>query len=197
LLRKSIAQNYNLKTAAEFGVRQYEMSDITPRAEMEKAIKKIVIPYFREAGFKGSFPHFRKIESDKIKLVTFQFNLSGGSFVVELAQCEAKALITSWGKEILPAKITAHDINSRYRLGSIHSSDHWFVFGTRNYEIGHEKIKSIKHYESVANKVIAYFVAESENYWLNLPNKSLKHRPFGAGQFLSRSFMVLLRKMFP
>ena len=31
----------------------------------------------------------------------------------------------------------------------------------------------------------------------NLPNKSLKHRHFVAGQFLSRSFVVLLRKKFP
>jgi len=152
------------------------MSEITPRMEMDKAIKKIVVPYFREAGFKGSFPHFRKIESEKIKLVTFQFNLSGGSFVVELAQCDAKPLVTSWGKEILPAKITAHDLNSRYRLGSIEQSDHWFVFGKRNYESGYEKIRSMKHYESVANKVIACFESESENYWLNLPNKSLKHQ---------------------
>jgi hypothetical protein len=28
-------------------------------------------------------------------------------------------------------------------------------------------------------------------------NKSLKHRAFGAGQFLSRAFVVLLRKSIP
>jgi len=28
-------------------------------------------------------------------------------------------------------------------------------------------------------------------------NKSLKHRTFGAGQFLSRSYVVLLRKSIP
>lgn len=30
-----------------------------------------------------------------------------------------------------------------------------------------------------------------------ISNKSLKHRTFGAGQFLSRAFVVLLRKRFP
>ncbi|HTF97026.1 MAG TPA: transposase [Cellvibrio sp.] len=30
-----------------------------------------------------------------------------------------------------------------------------------------------------------------------MPNKSLKHRHFVAGQFLSRAFVVLLRKIFP
>jgi hypothetical protein len=30
-----------------------------------------------------------------------------------------------------------------------------------------------------------------------MPNKSLKHRAFGAGQFSSRSFVVLLRKSIP
>jgi hypothetical protein len=29
------------------------------------------------------------------------------------------------------------------------------------------------------------------------PNKSLKHRIFGFGQFLSRGFVVLLRKIIP
>ena len=96
---------------------------------MHKAIKKIAEPYFRGIGFKGRFPHFRKIESDKIKLLTFQFNLAGGSFVVELAQCDAKPLITNWGEEISPAKITAHDLNNRYRLGSLEQSGFWFVFG--------------------------------------------------------------------
>jgi hypothetical protein len=32
---------------------------------------------------------------------------------------------------------------------------------------------------------------------LSKANKSLKHRTFGAGQFLSRSFVVLLRKSIP
>jgi hypothetical protein len=31
----------------------------------------------------------------------------------------------------------------------------------------------------------------------NVANKSLKHRHFVAGQFLSRSFVVLLRKSIP
>lgn len=172
------------------------MLETTPRIEMEKAIRKIVTSHFREAGFKGSFPHFRKIESDKIKLVTFQFNLPGGSFVVELAQCEANLFTTSWGKQILPAKITAHDIDERYRLGSRGGDDFWFVFGKRNYEAGHNKIKNVKYYESVANSVITCFAAEAKNYWLNLPNKSIKHRR-RAGKFLSHGFMVLLRTIFP
>nr|WP_268888411.1 DUF4304 domain-containing protein [Heyndrickxia shackletonii] len=41
---------------------------------MISALKKIVVPELRERGFKGSFPHFRRIFENKIDLITFQFD---------------------------------------------------------------------------------------------------------------------------
>ncbi|MGM0924798.1 MAG: DUF4304 domain-containing protein, partial [Bacillota bacterium] len=88
------------------------------KAIMNNALKKIVIPVLREQAFKGSFPHFRRKNENNIDLITFQFNKWGGSFVVELASCSIEGLTTYWGEHILPNKVTAHDINKRYRLGA-------------------------------------------------------------------------------
>ncbi|MEY8738422.1 DUF4304 domain-containing protein [Bacillales bacterium AN1005] len=55
------------------------------RKKMDNALKQVVIPTLREQGFKGSLPHFRRINENNIDLITFQFNKWGGSFIVELA----------------------------------------------------------------------------------------------------------------
>ena len=78
------------------------------RVDMINALKKSVIPYLREYGFKGSFPHFRRQNEENIDLITFQFNRYGGSFVVELTSCPKEGVTMS--------KVTAHDVGNRYRL---------------------------------------------------------------------------------
>ena len=86
------------------------------RVDMINALKKSVIPYLREYGFKGSFPHFRRQNEENIDLITFQFNRYGGSFVVELTSCPKESVTMSWGEVIPPNKVTAHDVGNRYRL---------------------------------------------------------------------------------
>lgn len=70
---------------------------------MTNALKKMVVTYLRENGFKGAFPHFRRHNENHMDLITFQFNRYGGSFVVELAFCPAEGITTSWG-EVIPPK---------------------------------------------------------------------------------------------
>ncbi|WP_053363332.1 DUF4304 domain-containing protein [Bacillus sp. FJAT-27251] len=41
------------------------------RDKMISELKKIVVPELRMSGFKGSFPHFRRIKKDKIDLMTY------------------------------------------------------------------------------------------------------------------------------
>lgn len=44
------------------------------REMMDNALKKVVIPFLRQQGFKGSLPHFRRMNENNIDLITFQFN---------------------------------------------------------------------------------------------------------------------------
>src|SRR5262245_51361703 len=105
------------------------------RAALEAALQEMVIPDLRRRGFKGSFPHFRRIHDSRIDLLTFQFYSSGGSFVVEIAQCGPTG-VSRW-THVPPNKVTAWDVTNRLRLGTDRAagkSDHWFVFGKPNFE---------------------------------------------------------------
>nr|WP_214696650.1 DUF4304 domain-containing protein [Exiguobacterium sp. s160] len=76
------------------------------RKDMIAFLKREVVPYLRSHQFQGSFPHFRRIQSDRIDLVTFQFNRHGGSFIVVLAQAPPTGFQTYWGEQISPQKMT-------------------------------------------------------------------------------------------
>ena len=68
------------------------------RDKMIQYLKEQVVPVLRSRRFKGSFPHFRRITSERINLMTFQFDKWGGGFVIELANSHPKGFTTSWGK---------------------------------------------------------------------------------------------------
>src|SRR6476646_11010384 len=107
------------------------------RKEMVKNLSDIVIPVLRQKGFKGSFPHFRRLTTDRMNLLTFQFDRSGGGFVMEIANCKPDGFTTSWGHEISPGKLTAHDMNKRKRIQSNMDTksslkDDWFRYDKKH-----------------------------------------------------------------
>ncbi|MED4015210.1 DUF4304 domain-containing protein [Sutcliffiella cohnii] len=124
------------------------------RNKMITELKKIVIPELRIRGFKGSFPHFRRISKDKIDLMTFQFDRYGGGFVIEVGVCPSEGITHSWGEKVLPNKVTAHDLHNKFRLKE--TKGQWF-----RYDVEYES-KNI--YEEVANEVLEHLY-EAEGYW--------------------------------
>jgi hypothetical protein len=128
---------------------------------MIQALKEIAVPYLREIGFKGSFPHFRRILSDRVDMLTFQFNKYGGSFVVEVANCPAEGIRTHQGEEISPAKVKAWDVTERLRLGSNppRKTDYWFKFK------GLSKVFSKDKFASTAQEVLPFIKGQAEDYW--------------------------------
>lgn len=137
------------------------------RAAIENALREVVIPELRRRGFRGSFPHFRRQLDSRIDLLTFQFYSSGGSFVVEVAQCGPAGVAHSW-KDVGPEKVTAWDVSRRLRLGSdpdAGKGDHWFVYGKPNYESGQDQVKEPAHHRSVANEVLLLLNSQAEPYW--------------------------------
>jgi hypothetical protein len=127
---------------------------MSTRDEMISAIKEHVVPHLRAKGFKGSFPHFRRVSTSRIDLLTFQFDKWGGGFVVEIAQCGPEGVTMYWGRKIIPAKVTAHDVDRRLRLGSSsESEDHWFRFD------------SGQDTHDVALGVIPWIDGQAEKWW--------------------------------
>lgn len=147
------------------------------RVKMEAAIKSIVVPELRQLGFKGTLPHFRRVDHGKADLITFQFNLSGGGFVAELAVCTESEIAAHWRADLSLKKVTAHDMSFRRRLGSTsQGSDHWFVYGLRNYEPNHERVNPDSEFKRLALSVVALLISQAEPWWASHPAS-----PLGAG----------------
>jgi hypothetical protein len=136
------------------------------RERIDKAIMEITIPFLREKGFKGSLPHFRRVQDDRINLLTFQHSLYDEKFVVEIANCPTKGIKTTLGEEIKPNKCTAHDIGRRLRLGSEkHKTDYWFDYG--------KSALSSDIYKKRAKEIIDLW-DEAELWWRNDPFEQRK-----------------------
>lgn len=131
------------------------------RQEIDKALKEIVVHFLREKGFKGSMPHFRRQQSDRINLLTFQHSLYDTKFVIEIANCTVDGVTTSWEKQIPKNKVTAHDMGYRMRLGSEkHNTDYWFDYG--------KKSLFSNTFNKIAKEIIELW-NEAENWWSKDP----------------------------
>jgi hypothetical protein len=130
------------------------------RDRMIETLKEHVVPVVRQRGFTGSFPHFRRPAANAIHLLTFQFDKWGGGFVVEIASCPLGGVTMSWGKHIASAKVTAHDVNRRLRLGaSDEESDHWFRYDRRGL------FSFSDPYERAALEVLPFLDSQAEPFW--------------------------------
>lgn len=123
---------------------------------MIAALKAVFVPVLRERGFKGSFPHFRRIRPDRIDLLTVQFDKWGGGFVIEIAKCGSEGITMPWGPQIPPNKVRAWDVYPPYRrrLGAPSPGEDgvWL-----RYDDG-------TPVETVARRVLTY-LPEAEAYW--------------------------------
>jgi hypothetical protein len=112
---------------------------------MNVALQRILVADLRGRGFRGSLPHFRRIGSDRIDLLTVQFNRRGGSFVIEIAQCPPSGVTMYWGEKVPPKKVSAWDVDDRHRLGSPAPGQdgRWFQF---NNAAAEEVVRSVLPY---------------------------------------------------
>lgn len=122
---------------------------------MLNSLKNIVIPSLLERGFKGTFPHFRRVTEKKIDHLTFQFDKYGGGFIIEVAVCPPAGHIHHLGEKIPPNKVTPYDLNlkNRKRIGD---KDNWFRYDKLNL------FGNI--YDKVAFKVLKN-LSEADEYW--------------------------------
>lgn len=122
------------------------------RDEMIAELKLVAVPVLRELGFKGSFPNFRRNCANQVDLLTFQFSMAGGQFVIEIGKFPS-AGYELYGKLIPPADVKMRHLLRRLRLGAKdESSDHWF-----NYDAG--------KYADVANAVVPLIRGQAEQWW--------------------------------
>lgn len=138
------------------------------RGKMMHALKTIVFPYLRSIGFRGSFPHFHRINETErsVDVVTFQFNRYGGSFVIEVACGPAEGL--RYKKRFVPPrKMTTWDFAQRTRLGSNRElfGDHWFEFGKNMFNEYMTLSDSITHMLGKYTEISELIVKLLEEYF--------------------------------
>ena len=143
------------------------MSSTTPHRDlMTAALKRDVVPGLRGRGFKGSFPHFRRATLPRVDYLTFQFNSSGGSFVVELATSSVNGRPDGYGSDLPIEKLNTYYFRERYRLGNDRKpgGDHWYHFGPRSYDPA-TPLREADFYAGIARTVLEDFDGGGEE-WL-------------------------------
>jgi hypothetical protein len=151
---------FDCTLAVEYLLDRLRALMATERDKMIATLKQHVVPVLKARGFKGSFPHFRRLTDTGIHLLTFQFDKWGGGFIVEIASCSVEGVTMFWGEYIPPTKVTAHHVSSRLRLGAADGqSDHWFRYDQRGL------LSFSDPYERAACEVLPYLDSQAERFW--------------------------------
>lgn len=132
------------------------------RDEMHRALAGRVMPALRERGFRGSFPHLRRLKPTGTDLLSFQFDKWGGGFVIELGAGPAGDFTTPWGATIAAAKLTSMDVpltaRARLRPGRDGSTESWFRFD------GAPALNGPTPFERAATEVLE-LLAQADAWW--------------------------------
>jgi len=122
------------------------------RDAMIAELKRVAVPVLRSLGFKGSFPHFRRETDTRIDLLTFQFSMGGGQFVIEIGSFPS-AGYELYGKVVPAAEVKMRHLLRRLRLGAKdEGSDHWFSYDSDDYA-------------GVAASVVPYIRGQAVEWW--------------------------------
>jgi hypothetical protein len=110
---------------------------LSPRELMDVALKTSVVPVLRENGFTGSYPHFRRAHVTQVDLLTFQFDVNGGGFQIEIARCGVGGVTTQMGKHIPASRVRIWDlpVNDRFQVkpGAGPGTGNWFRYENARY----------------------------------------------------------------
>lgn len=100
---------------------------------MQRALQTRAVPQLRERGFRGSFPHFRRVGSVQTDLLTFQFNKWGHSFIIELGRTTGGPYQDAKGQIIPATELSTWNLalqdRARLHAGRSARCELWFTFG--------------------------------------------------------------------
>jgi hypothetical protein len=85
------------------------------RQRMTEVLKARIVPWLRQRGFKGSFPHFRRLGASKTDLLSFQFDKWGGGIINEIVECPPGEFVQPWGERVPADKLTSVLLPGSYR----------------------------------------------------------------------------------
>ena len=89
------------------------------RQKMDVALKSRVVPLLRKMGFRGSYPHFRRILEHRVDTIGFQFSQWGPQFYVEIGVAEPDGNTLLDGTNFPPTSLKYYQCPERARLGEL------------------------------------------------------------------------------
>ena len=89
------------------------------RREMNESLKQRVVPLLRNMGFKGSFPHFRRISPERVDTIGFQYSQWGPQFYVEVGVAERGGVTLLDGTHFPPMTLKHYQCPARARIGQL------------------------------------------------------------------------------
>lgn len=144
-------------------------AEATPsRTELTDALKGLlkerVVPELRRRGFRGSFPHLRRVRETHHDLLSFDFGTWHSAFLyVEVGAVPLEGRV--FGTEVVPvARVTAKHAES-WRLGSAPNRDHWFEYGRLDEERDTWFALDPASTRKVVDSILSLLVAQAEPWW--------------------------------
>ena len=91
--------------------------DLYTRADMDAALKGVLVPHLRAMGFAGSLPRFRRERNGAIELLTVSFSKYGGAFDIWIVRIPPQGL--PYDGAFLPVeKVRAEHLADTFKLGA-------------------------------------------------------------------------------
>ena len=132
------------------------------RRAIDASLKTVTVPFLRQSGFKGSFPHFYREIDGHVDLLMFQYRLDGSSFVVEISYADPDRKNIYFRPETPTPKLQVSAATKRYRLGSANkqrADGEWLA-------LDHGPLtRQSQHVKKLALKVNGLIMEEAEPWW--------------------------------
>jgi hypothetical protein len=87
------------------------------RKTMDSALKSGAVMLLRELGFKGTYPHFRRILAERVDTIGFQFSQWGPQLYVELGVADPDGRTLLDGTRLPPETLKYYECPARKRIG--------------------------------------------------------------------------------
>jgi hypothetical protein len=89
-----------------------------PRREMDSALKATFVPRLKSLGFKGGYPHFRRVGTQRLEVVGIQFSQWGAQFYVEAGLADKNGVSVE-GVLVPPERLKHYHAWPRKRFGDL------------------------------------------------------------------------------
>lgn len=139
---------------------------------MVKALRQRLLPEIRKLGFKGSFPHLRRLGHLRYDMLSIYFMPYGGAFVIEVSKCtldefEAKRkkypMLTLENMDVgyfqNRQRLNPNDPNGKF--------DYHFKFAPSFLDVPPSKrqVEPYQYYCSVADSVVPLLTTQAQPWW--------------------------------